>query len=104
MMKAARLHKYGEPIRIEQIPIPEIGPEEVLVRVKACGICHTDVRISSGAQPPRKLPIILGHEPAGIIEKTGLNVTYLKAGDRVSVDSMISCGNCHNCFIGRDNL
>lgn len=103
-MKAGRLHKFGEPIKIEQIPIPEIGPGEVLVRVKACGICHTDTRISSGEQPPSKLPIVLGHEPAGIIEKVGQGVTTLKVGDRVSVDSMISCGHCHNCFVGRDNL
>ncbi|MFC1906851.1 alcohol dehydrogenase catalytic domain-containing protein [Chloroflexota bacterium] len=105
LMKAARLHQYGEPIKLEQVPIPEIiNPDEVLVRVKACGLCHTDIRISSGQQPPRKLPIILGHEPAGIIEEIGPGVTTLKVGDRVSVDSMISCGHCHNCFIGSDNL
>jgi len=104
MMKAARLHQYREPIKVEQVPVPEIGPDDVLLRVKACGICHTDVRISSGEQPPRRLPIILGHEPAGIIEKTGVNVNYLKSGDRVAVHSMISCGHCHNCCIGRDNL
>ena len=104
MMKAARLHQYREPIKVEHVPVPEIGPDDVLLRVKACGICHTDVRISSGEQPPRRLPIILGHEPAGIIEKTGVNVNYLKSGDRVAVHSMISCGHCHNCCIGRDNL
>lgn len=103
-MKVGRLHKFGEPIKIEQVAIPKIGPDEVLVQVKACGICHTDVRISSGQQPPRKLPIALGHEPAGIIKEVGPGVTTLKIGDRVSVDSMISCGHCHNCFIGRDNL
>lgn len=104
LMKAGVLRKFGEPVKIEEVPIPEIGPGEVLVRVKACGICHTDIRICSGEQPPPKLPIIPGHEPAGIIEKVGEGVTGLKIGDRVSVDSMIACGHCRNCFVGRDNL
>lgn len=104
-MKAARLHKFGEPVKIEQVPIPgDIGPNNVLVQVKACGICHTDFGILSGALPPPKLPIIPGHEPAGIIVAVGKLVKGLETGDRVCVNSVISCGHCHYCISGRWNL
>lgn len=105
LMKVARLHEFGQPVKVEEVPIPEeIGPHNVLVRVKACGICHTDLGIISGAIPSSELPIIPGHEPAGIIEKIGTAVKGLKAGDRVCVNSVISCGRCRYCVSGRWNL
>ena len=103
-MKAGRLHSCGEPIKVEEVPIAEIGPEDVLVKVKACGICHTDISILSGDLPPPKLPIVPGHEPAGVIEAVGNTVKGLRVGDRVCVDSVISCGLCHYCVSGRENL
>ncbi|MFC1869726.1 alcohol dehydrogenase catalytic domain-containing protein [Chloroflexota bacterium] len=104
-MKAGRLHRLREPIVVEDVPIPtEIGAREVLVKVKACGICHTDLSLISGALPPPRLPFIPGHEPAGIIEKVGEAVKGLKVGDRVCVNSVISCGRCHYCVSGRWNL
>ncbi len=104
-MKAGRLHAFGEAIRVDEVPIPsEIGARNVLVRVKACGICHTDLSMINGALPPPRLPIILGHEPAGIIEEAGKEVKELKAGDRVFVNSVISCGHCRYCVAAQWNL
>lgn len=103
-MKAGILYAYGEPIKVEDIPVPEIGPDDVLIRVKACGICHTDISIVGGFIRPPKLPIVPGHEPAGVVEAVGSAVKRLKVGDRVCIDSVISCGQCHYCFTGRDHL
>ncbi len=105
LMRAARLHKFGDPVKIEQVPIPtNIGSNNVLVRVKVCGICHTDFGILSGQLSPPKLPMIPGHEPAGEIVEVGKFVKEFKAGDRVCVNSVISCGHCHYCIEGQWNL
>ena len=78
-VKAAVMHEVGKPLRIEDVPIPEIGPEEVLVETRSCGICGTDLHILKGFGYVPKLPHILGHEPAGVVAKVGSKVTHLTA-------------------------
>jgi len=102
-MKAQRFYKVNEPLRLEEIPIPQIGPDEVLIDVKACGICGSDIHIVyEGVTPTGFLPIILGHEPSGVVAEVGSNVKDWKVGDRVSVISPVTCGKCYNCIRGRE--
>jgi threonine dehydrogenase-like Zn-dependent dehydrogenase len=103
-MKAAVLRELKSPLVIEEVPIPEFGPHDVLLKVKRCGICVTDVHIANGARPVGKLPFVMGHEGVGIVEEVGKYVTGLKSGDRVLMNPLISCGMCDNCSVGRDNL
>ncbi|MCI3918752.1 zinc-dependent alcohol dehydrogenase family protein [Paenibacillus sp. TRM 82003] len=104
-MKAAVLEKVGR-MTVQERDVPAIRPDEVLVRVKACGICGTDQHIyhgkpgSANANPP----IVLGHELSGVVESVGKNVTTLSAGDRVSIDPNIYCGVCRYCRDGRIQL
>ena len=101
-MKAAVMHEVGKALRIEDVPIPEIGPEEVLVATRSCGICGTDLHILKGFGYVPKLPHILGHEPAGIVAKVGSKVTHLRPGDRVVPHLFFTCGDCYYCHAGRD--
>ena len=101
-MKAAVFYGKGD-IRMEERPVREPGGDEVLIRVKACGICGTDIHIFSGAEGAAKTtpPTILGHEFCGVVEKTGALVRSVKAGDRVSVDPNDMCGKCAFCRDGK---
>ena len=101
-MKAAVMHEVGKPLRIEDVPMPEIGPEEVLVQTRSCGICRTDLHILMGFGYVPPLPHILGHEPAGVIAKVGSKVTHLRPGDRVVPHLFFTCGTCYYCRVGRD--
>lgn len=109
-MKAAVFHGPGgswpqKPMSIEERPIPGIGPKDVLVKVAACGVCRTDLeylRIKDAT--PKPPPIILGHEPSGIVEATGAEVSGFKAGDRVIIIASIPCLACTNCRAGHENL
>jgi propanol-preferring alcohol dehydrogenase len=101
-MKAAVMHEVGKPLRIEDVPMPEIGSEEVLVRTRSCGICGTDLHILMGFGYVPPLPHILGHEPAGVVAKVGSKVTHLRAGDRVVPHLFFTCGACYYCRVGRD--
>jgi len=103
-MKAARFYSPNMPIKVEQVPVPKIGPEDVLVEVKACGICGSDVHIMKGETFPGKTPIILGHEGAGIVCSLGKTVTGWNIGDRVVIDCVTSCGNCYHCQKGQDSI
>jgi propanol-preferring alcohol dehydrogenase len=103
-MKAAVLKKLKEPLIIEDVPIPTMGPKDVLMRVKQCGICTTDIRMVSGVRPTGNLPFIVGHEGVGIVEEIGKEVTQFQKGDRVLMDPLMSCGMCVNCNFGRDNI
>jgi propanol-preferring alcohol dehydrogenase len=96
-MKAAVLKEIGKPLVIEDVPIPEIGYGEVLVRTKACGICATDLHIVEGTGYKPKLPRVLGHEPSGVVEKVGPGVDSLKPGDRVVPNIFFTCGRCFYC-------
>lgn len=97
-MKAAVF--YGKhDLRIEDIAMPELKDDEVLVKVMACGICGTDIHIFEGDEGAAAMPrgTVLGHEFSGIVEKTGRNVKNIKIGDRVCVDPNKLCGNCYYC-------
>jgi D-arabinose 1-dehydrogenase-like Zn-dependent alcohol dehydrogenase len=81
-MKAIRLVQVGQPLQQQDIPIPRIGPSDVLVRVKAAGICHSVVHYRAGTSRVDPLPMTLGHEVAGVVEQVGADVRHLKTGDR----------------------
>jgi L-iditol 2-dehydrogenase len=102
-MKALVLQEYNH-FEYRDVPDPQIGPEDVLIRVKACGICGSDVHGMDGSTGRRIPPVIMGHEAAGIIAETGANVTDWQKGDRVTFDSTIYCGKCYFCRRGWINL
>ena len=102
-MKALLLTEYKK-LELTDFPLPEIGPEELLVRVKACGICGSDVHGFDGSTGRRIPPLIMGHEAAGVVARAGADVSNFREGDRVTFDSMISCGKCYFCRRGAINL
>jgi L-iditol 2-dehydrogenase len=105
-MRAAVTRDWNE-IQVEEVPVPEMEPGEVLVRVGACGICGTDLKIVSGVYKgswPPSLPFIQGHEWAGTVAALGNGVTGLQVGDRVAAENHKGCGTCANCRRGRYNL
>ena len=102
-MKALVLTEYNC-LKYMDVPEPSIGPEEVLVEVKACGICGSDVHGVDGSTGRRIPPIIMGHEAAGVVARVGTAVSGLRPGDRVTFDSMICCGRCPFCRQGASNL
>src|SRR5690606_33694003 len=95
--QAAICYGNDRPFTIEPVELDALRPDEVLVRVVACGICHTDLAVRD-AQLPVPLPVVLGHEGAGIVEAVGAAVSAVKPGDRV-VMSFNSCGDCPSCAI-----
>ncbi|WP_226658647.1 alcohol dehydrogenase AdhP [Pseudalkalibacillus hwajinpoensis] len=105
-MKAAVVHAFKEPLSVKNVDKPVIGHGEILVRIKACGVCHTDLHAAHGDWPVKpKLPLIPGHEGAGVIEEVGEGVTHFKVGDRVGVPWLYSaCGHCEYCLTGRETL
>jgi L-iditol 2-dehydrogenase len=102
-MKALLLSKY-RCLEIADLPAPTPDPEEVLIRVAACGICGSDVHGYDGSSGRRIPPIVMGHEAAGCIAAVGTNVTGLHEGDRVTFDSTVYCGTCPHCLRGDVNL
>lgn len=102
-MKALTLTAYHQ-FEFGDAPEPEIGPEDVLVSVKACGICGSDIHGMDGSSGRRQPPIIMGHEAAGEIARVGAAVRGWQPGDRVTFDSTVSCGKCPACLGGRMNL
>ncbi|HZP03928.1 MAG TPA: galactitol-1-phosphate 5-dehydrogenase [Terracidiphilus sp.] len=102
-MKSLLLSEYNH-LEIADMPIPAVGPDEVLVRVEACGICGSDVHGFDGSTGRRIPPIVMGHEAAGTIDSVGSNVRGFKAGDRVTFDSTVYCGECTYCAAGDVNL
>jgi L-iditol 2-dehydrogenase len=102
-MKALLLSEYKH-LALTDMPEPEIGPEEVLIRVKAFGICGSDVHGYDGSTGRRIPPIVMGHEAAGTIAEVGRNVKDLVEGDRVTFDSTVFCGHCFFCRRGQANL
>ena len=103
-MKAARLHQIRQELSIDHVQVPKVNANEVLVDIKASGICHSDLNYRNGVAPVGKLPIILGHEVAGVIAEVGNQVEDLEEGERVCIHYVISCGKCVYCSAGKDNL
>ncbi len=104
-MKAARFYKVGEPLKIDTIPLPELGPEDVLVDTKACGICGSDIHVVyEGVTPTAYSPITLGHEPSGVIAALGTEVEGWKIEERVTVNPFLTCGKCLNCLSGNSQI
>ena len=103
-MKAVRLVEIGKPLQEQEIPIPVVGEHDVLVQVKAAGICHSDVHYRAGKSPVGDLPQTLGHEVAGIIEKAGNGVAKDRIGERVSLHYLLTCGDCDYCRQGKEQF
>lgn len=103
-MKAVRLAKIGEPVEMQNVPRPPVGAQDVLVQIRAAGICHSDVHYRAGASPVGALPQTLGHEIAGVIEEMGSQVTGLSTGDRVCLHYLLSCGDCYYCSTGNEQF
>jgi S-(hydroxymethyl)glutathione dehydrogenase/alcohol dehydrogenase len=103
-MKAAVLHELNRPMTLEDFHLPTIATDEVLIKVKACGVCHTDLKVIEGRIPSR-MPTIIGHEVSGTIEEVGPGQRgAFKAGDAVIVGTRHRCGRCPYCLSGRENL
>jgi len=104
-MKAGRFYKVGEPLKIDTIPIPKLEPGDVLVDIKACGICGSDIHIVyEGVTPTAYTPIALGHEPSGVIAVLGPEVEGWKVGERVTINPFLTCGKCINCLSGNSQI
>lgn len=104
-MRAAIFYAAHEPLRIEEIPTPRPGPGELLVKVAACGLCHTDLHyLDHGTPTFKKPPIVLGHEVSGVVAETGPGAEQWKTGEPVLVPAVLSCGTCEPCRSGRENL
>lgn len=103
-MRAARLHECGKPLQIDNMPIPEAKGDEVLVRMAASYVCSSDLDLMSGAIPPSRLPLTLGHNNAGYVEQMGPDVPDLKKGDPVAVFGAWGCGHCRFCRQGEEQL
>jgi alcohol dehydrogenase, propanol-preferring len=105
-MKAAVVHDFTKPLSLEEVPIPEPGPGEVLVKVETSGLCHTDIHAAHGDWPVKPSPpFIPGHEGVGIVEKVGTGVSTPKVGDRVAMPWLGSaCGVCDYCIDGWETL
>ena len=102
-MKALLLEEYRK-LTITDMPQPKVGEHDVLVQIKACGICGSDIHGFDGSSGRRVPPLIMGHEAAGMVAETGDAVTRTKKGERVTFDSMVSCGQCFYCQRGEMNL
>jgi propanol-preferring alcohol dehydrogenase len=104
-MRAAVLRKPHLPLVLEERPVPAPGPGEVLVRVRACGVCRTDLHIADGELPEPKLPLVLGHQVVGVVVEAGREVQGLRVGDRVGIPWLgWTCGECGYCRRGLENL
>ncbi|MEV1121639.1 zinc-dependent alcohol dehydrogenase [Actinosynnema sp. NPDC049800] len=101
-MRAAVITEFSAPLELREVPIPEPGAHQVLVRMEACGICHVDVRIACGDWPDRPaLPLISGHEGVGIVERVGTGVAASRVGRRVALPWLCwACGRCGFCLAG----
>jgi len=104
-MRAMVLEEQGRPLVEKDVPIPEPGPDQILVRVRACGVCRTDLHVVDGELPDPKLPLIPGHEIVGTVVKAGGASTSFRPGERVGIPWLgFTCGRCGPCSTGRENL
>jgi S-(hydroxymethyl)glutathione dehydrogenase/alcohol dehydrogenase len=103
-IRAAVLEQFAAPLVVQEVELAEPGPKEVLVRLVACGVCHTDLYTASGVDPSGYAPTVLGHEGAGVVERVGRDVTLLKEGDHVVTLFSPQCGECVHCVSPLTNL
>src|SRR4051812_44346408 len=103
-IRAAVLEEFGSPLVVQHVDLAEPSAGEVLVRLVACGVCHTDLYTASGADPSGYAPTVLGHEGAGVVEKLGEGVSSLAAGDHVVTLFSPQCRECIHCLSDRTNL
>lgn len=105
-MKAAVVHEFGKPLVIEEVSVPEPGDGQILVKIEASGVCHTDLHAAEGDWPVKpKLPFIPGHEGVGYVAAVGKGVTRVKEGDKVGIPWLHSaCGECEFCITGWETL
>jgi D-arabinose 1-dehydrogenase-like Zn-dependent alcohol dehydrogenase len=103
-MRAVRLTQTGKPLQDLEVPTPDIGPSDVLIRVAACGICHSDEHYRAGISRIDHLPVTLGHEIAGRIAKVGAEINHVTPGDRVCVHYLAHCGSCEFCVRGLEQF
>src|SRR4051812_39530187 len=103
-MKAVRLTKPGSPLELQDVPVPEPSHGDVLVSVRAAGICHSDAHYRAGKSRVDPLPLTLGHEVAGTVARVGPGVTQFKPEDRVCVHYLASCGHCTYCDEGSEQF
>jgi D-arabinose 1-dehydrogenase-like Zn-dependent alcohol dehydrogenase len=104
MMRAVQLSQIGKPLEDADVPVPEIGPSDVLIRVRAAGICHSDAHYRAGISKIDHLPLTLGHEIAGRVTEVGRDVTDVSPGDRVCVHYLVHCGTCEFCVRGLEQF
>ena len=102
-IKAAVLYEPNTPLKIENVTLDDPKEREVLIKMVATGVCHSDLHIMNGSQP-NPMPVVLGHEGAGIVEKVGPGVTKVRTGDHVITPAIYSCGDCKYCIEGRPVL
>ena len=102
-VRAAVLEEFGSPLVVQEVDLAEPKAGEVLVRLVACGVCHTDLYTASGADPTGYAPCVLGHEGAGVVERVGDGVTLVAPGDHVITLFAPECGKCVHCLSGRTN-
>ncbi|HSG99931.1 MAG TPA: zinc-binding dehydrogenase [candidate division Zixibacteria bacterium] len=104
-MKAAVFHGPKQPLAIEEVKTPQPGVGELLIKVAACGVCHTDLHyIDHGVPTFKKPPLILGHEPSGTVAALGEGVSGFAPGDTVLLPAVLTCGQCEACRTGRENI
>src|SRR5690242_21397804 len=103
-MRAAVLEEFGKPLNVTEVELDEPRAGEVLVRLEACGVCHTDMYTASGADPSGYAPAVLGHEGCGIVERLGEGVTSVSRGDRVVTLFSPQCRECEHCRSPKTNL
>jgi propanol-preferring alcohol dehydrogenase len=103
-MRAVRLVQPGQPLEMFDMPTPEVGNQDVLVNVKAAGICHSDAHYRAGKSPVDPLPLTLGHEVSGTVEQIGSSVSNVKVGNRVCIHYMVTCGKCFYCIQGNEQF
>jgi 6-hydroxycyclohex-1-ene-1-carbonyl-CoA dehydrogenase len=104
-VKAAIFHGADRPVSIQDVPTPRPGPDEILVRVAGCGVCHTDLHyVDHGTPTFKPPPLVLGHEVAGTVAELGADVEGFAKGDAVLLAAVLSCGRCEACRTGRENL
>lgn len=105
-MKAAVVRVFGQPLDLAEVPVPEVGPGQVLVKIVACGVCHTDLHAADGDWPVKPtLPFIPGHEGVGHVAAVGAGVAHVREGDRVGIPWLhTACGHCRHCMAGWETL